>query len=171
MVANFPGIDPYVEDQGDWHDFHSRTITYFSDSVADGLPDRYLIQIEERIRLLERPTERGRRIRPDRMVERTRGAPASGGLAVTDEADPVTIPLPVFEAVRESYIENLRRSDQTILTVIELLSPDNTSGIGFYQHCGKRNTILGGQVHLVELDFLIGGHRLPVECPLPPGDA
>src|SRR5262249_54828459 len=34
----------------------------------------------------------------------------------------------------------------------------------------KRNALFYQQVHLVELDLLLGGRRMPVRGPLPPGD-
>ena len=34
----------------------------------------------------------------------------------------------------------------------------------------KRNALLHQDVHLVELDLLRGGQRLPLRDPLPPGD-
>ena len=57
MARRFPGIDPFLEAQGYWPDFHSRTITYCSDAIADALPDPYLVRIEERIHLVERSAE------------------------------------------------------------------------------------------------------------------
>jgi Protein of unknown function (DUF4058) len=171
MAAIFPGIDPYIEAQHYWPDFHSRTITYCSDFIADALPDRYLVRIEERIQLLERPPESARLIRPDLMIEQTRDFSTGAGVAVELEVEPITVPLPIFEAVREPYIEILQRSDRTLVTVIELLSPDNKSGVGFGQYLVKRNALLKRPVHLVELDFLVGGRRLPMQRPLPPGDA
>src|SRR5947209_4040757 len=79
-------------------------------------------------------------------------------------------PLPSLEVAREPYIEILRRSDRTVVTVIELLSPDNKSGAGCGQYLAKRDALLLSTVHVIELDFLIGGRRLPMGGPLPPGD-
>ena len=52
-----------------------------------------------------------------------------------------------------------------------MLSPDNKAGPGRGQYLAKRAVLLGSPVHLIELDFLVGGHRLPMGRPLPPGDA
>ena len=38
MPSPFPGIDPYLESQGYWPDFHQRFMTYCCDSLNDILP-------------------------------------------------------------------------------------------------------------------------------------
>jgi len=49
-------------------------------------------------------------------------------------------------------------------------SPTNKTGEGFSEYRAKRKTILLQKVHLVELDLLVGGNRLPLSRPLPPAD-
>ena len=56
------------------------------------------------------------------------------------------------------------------MTVIELLSPSNKRGEGFLQYKVKRNALLSTRVHLVEIDLLVGGERLPLKDALPAGD-
>lgn len=56
------------------------------------------------------------------------------------------------------------------MTVIELLSPTNKSGEGFYKYERKLRATIRQKVHFVEIDLLLGGQRLPMANPLPPGD-
>jgi hypothetical protein len=56
------------------------------------------------------------------------------------------------------------------VAILEMLSPANKTGEGFLDFCAKRLAILRQPVHLVELDLLVGGQRLPLSKPLPPGD-
>ena len=35
MPSPFPGIDPYLESQGYWPDFHARFITYCRDALNE----------------------------------------------------------------------------------------------------------------------------------------
>ena len=42
MPNPFPGIDPDVEGQLTWRDFHTAFLTYLRDAINDRLPDRYL---------------------------------------------------------------------------------------------------------------------------------
>jgi hypothetical protein len=46
-------MDPYLEDQGRWPDFHAGTITYCCDALNDCLPDDYVAQMGEEVRVDE----------------------------------------------------------------------------------------------------------------------
>src|SRR6266849_1603503 len=71
--------------------------------------------------------------------------------------------------VRETYIEILHRPDRTLVAVLELLSPANKEQPGRGTYLTKRNALLRQEVHLVELDRLMGGQRLPMRVSLPTG--
>jgi hypothetical protein len=76
----------------------------------------------------------------------------------------------LVEEARQARIRILHRPDRSLVTVVEMLSPANEAGDGFADFCAKRLAILRRKVHLVELDLLLGGRRLPLSKPLPPGD-
>src|SRR6266516_4533327 len=48
MKSPFPGMDPFVESCGLWGDFHLALIAKIMDSLADVVPDRYLVRGGER---------------------------------------------------------------------------------------------------------------------------
>ena len=54
--------------------------------------------------------------------------------------------------------------------LIELLSPSNKAEPGFSVYAKKRQELIRQPVHLVEIDFLLGGLRPPMGGPLPRGD-
>ena len=58
------------------------------------------------------------------------------------------------------------------MAVIELLSPANKprGRVGWREYLQKREEVLSSGTHLVELDLLRGGSRLPTVDPLPQGD-
>lgn len=171
MPSPFPGVDPYLESQGYWPDFHSRFITYWCDALADQLPTSYEVRIGERINLMEHGAERIRRFGPDLTVEhRQPSQPAGTPSPAVATLEPVTIPLVIEEETREAYIQILHRPDRTLVAVLELLSPSNKEEPGRGDYLAKRNAILRQNVHLVELDLLLGGQRLPLQAELPPGD-
>ena len=59
----------------------------------------------------------------------------------------------------------------SLVTVIELLSPDNKkTGQGRDDYLVKRAILLTQAVHLVEIDLLLGGRRLPMGGALPAGN-
>ncbi|MCI0680573.1 MAG: DUF4058 family protein [Gemmataceae bacterium] len=75
-----------------------------------------------------------------------------------------------LDGPKEAYIEILHRPDRSLVAVLELLSPANKEQPGRTEDLAKRRAILVQQVHLVELDLLLGGRRLPMQQPLPDGD-
>jgi hypothetical protein len=76
----------------------------------------------------------------------------------------------VLDPTRESYIEILHQPDRTLVAVLELLSPANKENPGRAHYLVRRDALLVQQIHLIELDLLLGGTRLPFRKPLPPGD-
>jgi hypothetical protein len=164
-------MDPYLEDPAFWPDFHARFVMYCCESIADRLPDDYEARIDEQINLLEWPAQRARRIRPDVEISDRCGGPAlNAAPAAVATLEPTTIPLVIEEEIRETHIEILHRPERTLVSVIELLSPTNKQGAGRSVYLAKRGALLLQDVHLIEVDLLLGGQRLPLEWELPPGD-
>jgi hypothetical protein len=171
MANPFPGVDPFLESQGYWPDFHVRFVNYWCEAIAERLPGNYEACMDERINLVELPAQTIKRIEPDVAVER-RGPsaptpPAPAGVALLE---PVTIPHLIEEEQRETYIEIVRRPSRTLVAVLELLSPAKKEEPGRSIFLAKRDALLRQKVHLVELDLLLSGQRLPLRDPLPPGD-
>ena len=171
MPSPFPGMDPYLEDPAFWADFHHRFVDCWCEAIADILPGSYEARLDETVNLLQLAPELIKVIFPDVAVSRGRRSSPTGhnGIA-TATLVPVTIPHAVFQEVRQAHIKILHRPDRSLVAVLELLSPANKTGKGFADYCAKRTAILQQKVHLVELDLLIGGERLPLLRPLPPGD-
>ena len=172
MARSFNGIDPYLEAQGYWRDFHNRFLTYCAEFLADALPANYEARIDEQMTLLSSGFEEVslRKAIPDVGILRSgqsESATATGSVATLE---PVTIELPVLEEVREAWIEIYRHPGRELITVIELLSPSNKEQPGRELYLAKRSALLIQQVHLVELDLLLSGQRLPMRRPLPKGD-
>jgi hypothetical protein len=177
MPNPFPGIDPYIEDQGRWPDFHGSFLTYCRDALNERLPEAYIAQMDEQVHLVRTPRGSAPLIRPDiavlrepRSESRFSGSKSTGGMATLE---PVTIPLETdfVEEVRETWIEIRQLPKLSLVTVIELLSPSNKVGNGREEYLHKRLNLIDQTVHIVELDFLIAGQRLPMRRPLPAGDA
>lgn len=74
--------------------------------------------------------------------------------------------------VREKYLTIRRVPTREVVTQIEMISPYNTQAgtEGHEAYLREREQILSSRSHLVELDLLRGGTRLPVASPLPPAD-
>jgi Protein of unknown function (DUF4058) len=173
MPSAFPGVDPFLEAQGYWEEFHWKYINYLPEALAEQIPDDYEVRIEERLSLVYEPDPAPRRkILPDVAVLRSSGAsrtkPAPSGTATLE---PVVLALPRYqlEEVSEPRIEIRRFPNRELITAIELLSPSNKQPPGDRLYYRMRLELLNQQVHLVELVFLIGGERLPMEDELPKG--
>src|SRR5713226_3523984 len=172
MNKLFPGMDPYLEDPAFWADYHLTFIGCWREAIADVLPEPYEARLDETIQLVPMSEEVIQLIYPDVAVSRTRKREklARRQDAATAVLEPVVIPHEMVEEVRQVRIQILHRPDRSLVTVVEMLSPSNKVGDGFADFCGKRLSVLQQKVHLVELDLLIGGRRLPLSEPLPPGD-
>ena len=175
MKSPFPGMDPYLEDQGRWPDFHSRLITYACDALSGGLPDDYVAQMGEEVRVVTWREGHDKLMRPDVAVVRPFGAIPSapaGGTAVATLAtlEPVAIPFAsAVDEVRDTWIELRRLPDERLVTAIEILSPTNKGSSGLPEYLDKRDRLREERVNLVEIDLLIAGRRLPMARPLPLG--
>lgn len=171
MSSPFPGMDPYIEAHESWPSFHNALIAGCAGALNERLPEDYVARIEERICLVY-PEEEPRGFRPDVSIGREETARARSGVEtgiVTIE--PVTIPMETrrLEEEKQTWIEVLRLPDLELVTVIEVLSPGNKSGPGRDDYLSKRAILADQPVHLVEIDLLLGGHRLPMKRPLPAG--
>ena len=154
MPSPFPGMDPYIEQMGDWVGFHNTFIVHCSELLNEVLPEQYVATTAARIHS-----------EPAAVV--------SAGAAATT-MQPVTLPQedPWADEVREAFIEIVRVPGEELVTTIELLSPTNKIG-GSPDRAAyllKRRQLLHDGVNVVDLDLLLSGERLPMLEPLPAGD-
>jgi hypothetical protein len=175
MTSPFPGMDPYIEDPAFWQDFHRSFVTYCRDALLDKLPDPYEARIDEQVRLINRPAGKDDLILPDVSVTHDRHS--RGGTAVVarpanvSSIEPIPNEMPFdAEQVRDAWIQIRLKRDRSLVTAIELLSPSNKAGVGYWDYRDKRINLLYRNANLVEIDLLLGGRRLDLRNPLPTGD-
>lgn len=176
MASPFPGIDPFVEDQ-EWSDFHSNFIVELQAQLVPRLEPKYFVRVERRIYVEhpaydeeQRPQQRIPVLSVHLGTGSTGAASSEGGTATL--AAPVECVVPMPEERRESYLLIKETDTHEVVTVLELLSPSNKriGGDGRREYLNKRDEVLRGATHLVELDLLRGGERLPIKPPVPVGD-
>ena len=172
MSSPFPGMDPYIESQGYWEDFHSALLGDCRRALTAVLPRNYGAFIEQRISLVDLSAETSRAYRPDIAVLHGDHGPTASGREALATLEPVTVPLALddLDEIRERWIEIKRLPDRSLVTVIEILSPTNKSGSGRIDYIEKRKQWIRQPVNVVEFDLLLGGHRLPMRGLLPTGD-
>ncbi len=167
MPSPFPGMNPYLEQSTVWHDFHETLLPTIREAITAQVRPRYVVKVDEHIYIHELPEQEERRLvgRDDLTVAHA-PVPAfeySAGGTATIEA-PVRVRLPEIDIERQSFLEIRDRDSGLVVTVIELLSPANKqAGPDREQYLRKRAQLLKSEVHLIEIDLLRGGPRLPLQ--------
>ncbi|MBY0396095.1 MAG: DUF4058 family protein [Thermoleophilia bacterium] len=165
MPCPFPGMDPFLEQDDVWQDFHGRFLAAAAEAIGPQVQPDFIVKLQTHLYVRELPEE------PRRFVGRADLAVASGGHPLRDAGPgvglaeaPATVRLPALDVVREHYIEIRDRRSRDLVCVIELLSPSNKRpGPDREQYLAKRRQVLGGPAHLVEIDLLRGGVPMPAE--------
>ncbi len=172
MPSPFPGMDPFIESQGYWQDFHSALLGDCRRALTAVLPRNYGAFIEQRITLVDLSEEPPQAYRPEIAVLRDDQGPKASGRRAMATLEPITVPLALddLDEIRERWIEIRRLPDRSLVTVIEILSPANKTGSGRMEYLEKRKQWINQPVNIVEIDLLSGGHRLPMRAALPFGD-
>jgi hypothetical protein len=166
-------MNPYLEQEDVWSDFHLRFIATAAEAIGPQVRPAYIVKVDRYVyvhelpegdqMLLGRPDIYLAEARPDQIKSE---ADVSTALAAPARAR--LVPLTITE--RQAFIEIRDGTDRRLITAIELLSPSNKEhGSDRDQYLAKRNRYLDGDVHLVEIDLLRGGPRLPLH-PQPKGD-
>lgn len=166
MPSIFPGMDPFIEAQK-WSGFHHQLISELTQILVSMLRPRYQVDPEERI-YVETAAPELLSYRADLAVSRgANEVPGPAGAALL-EIEPTTyfLPMPVEE--REPYLVIRKTETREVVAVIELLSPTNkrAGSDGRKEYLNKRLEILRTRAHLIEIDLLLGGERLPTDRPL-----
>jgi len=105
-------------------------------------------------------------IYPDVGVAKTApGAPGGAGMVIAPAPLTLTTVMPV--RVPHVAIEIRDIQNRELVTVIEVLSPVNKRGDGYKSYLAKRQNLLLSTAHLLEVDLLRRGERLPMRQPLP----
>ena len=167
MPSPFPGMDPFLETPGYWQDVHSGFPLAAKAQLTPQMPPGHFAIAETEIYIHEPSADERRRLlgKPDSGVGVSAGAgkaPTAGGTALA--APPARRRLPSVYEETVKRIEIRDKFGDDVISVIELLSPVNKirHRDAYLQ---KRAAILDSPVHLVEIDLLRAGERLPVLDP------
>lgn len=172
MPSPFPGMDPYLEAFNYWEDFHDSFLPFIRNALRGGIPEAYSVFIQERVTSISVPDRQRTQTVPDVGVTSAPAYQPRGGVTTlpATEFGPAVLEHDLEEFETETYLEITRRADRQLVTVIELLSPSNKTSPDAQVYLAKRAGFLRQYVHLVEMDLLMRGTRLPMRGPLPPAD-
>jgi hypothetical protein len=169
MPSPFPGMDPYLEGAL-WTTFHFAFGAEIVRQLAPRLRPRYLVLPVERF-VIDTFDDIAitANIYPDVGVAKsTRETPAS--YASSSVSSPLHLATVIPEAVPHVAIEIRDTANRQLVTAIEILSPTNKRADGRMEYLAKRRQILLSTTHLLEIDLLRQGRRLPMRDPLPPAE-
>lgn len=163
MASPFPGMNPYLEQDTVWSDFHHGFCSVLKRALVPLVQPACFVKIDEHIYIHEEG-ERELIGRADvAFTRRHRDASNGSTSAVLDAPVIVQVSGAPFEE-RVPYVEIFDKRLRQVVTLIELLSPANKrKGSDREQFLGKRRQVLGSEVNYVEIDLLRGGPRLPID--------
>ena len=165
MPSPFPGMNPYLEQADVWHDFHQSWVPRARDLLTEQVRPRYIVKVEEHLYIHE-PSAAERFLvgQADVVLAKRGTASRSRRFANALQAPASCQVVAQIDVQRQSYLEIRDRQSRELVTVIELLSPSNKKrGPDREQYLAKRLQVLGSLAHLVEIDLLRGGPRMPLK--------
>jgi hypothetical protein len=171
-------MDPYLEAHAIWPSLHTRFMTMFADLLTPQLAPNYIADLETQIVIdrIDDDTDgethsRKGTVSPDVAVMRS-GSASDRVVAVEESFSvPLRLRLPMTVERRLTTLRILRSAGETLVSVIELLSPVNKRpGQKRRDYLAKRATYIESSVHFIEIDLFRRWPRMPLEGPLPPCD-
>ncbi len=170
MASPFPGMDPYLE--GDlWQEFHETLAGAIRAQIMPQLAPKYVALLAKRY-VIDRPAlgifapPSARIIYPDVHVVAERAAGYRTAPGVTTATLELTSPMLDETPVLSVEIRDV--AERRLVTIIEILSPVNKRGQGMQEYLDRRLELMQTATHLLEIDLLTAGYRIPLEGDLPP---
>lgn len=167
MPSPFPGMDPYLEGAL-WTTLHHGIGTEIVRQLAPKLRPRYIALPVERfvMDMSSSVSVTTASVYPDVSVAEAH--PQVGAQAETATVSgPLRLATVMPEAIPHVSVEIRDTSQRQLVTAIEILSPTNKRGEGRREYLTKRQRILLSDVHLMEIDLLRTGERVPMQQALP----
>lgn len=166
-------MDPYIEFCGLWGDFHQKLISEIERALSTTLPERYVVRTGERSYIdyvnSQQELQTSSQFTPDvKVLALTPDKEELDGTTAVAEDNPAVVTMHglVETEFHEAYLDIFEIDPQRrLVTSIEVLSPANKrfASAGWIQYERKRQVFLRGLAHLVEIDLLRRGRRMPME--------
>ncbi len=152
MPSPFPGMDPYLEGEL-WQEFHETLAGAIRAQLMPRLTPKYVALLAKRY-TLDRPALGMFGAPPE--TPSTAPMQGQGGIAAP------AVELPSFLEAPQLSVEIRDVAERRLVTVIEILSPANKYGDGAREYLDRRTDLLRTETHLLELDLLRQGARIPL---------
>jgi hypothetical protein len=163
-------MDPYIEWPEVWSDFHGGIATEIRAVLNQKLRPRYVARMTPYVTYESIEIAETTGIRPDVGLWQPQPPPKTLRESSTTFTPPVAESEIAYEVPLRLYTVEIREVDtMQLVTAIEILSPVNKKR-GHDAHSDylrKRRDLFRSSANLIEIDFLRGGERLPLEKPVP----
>jgi hypothetical protein len=167
MPSPFPGMDPYLEGSLSTS-VHTALAVEIARQLNRRLSTRYVALTTRRF-VMETPEESEiviGEIYLDVAVARAGKADEGRGIAGMVAA-PLRMATLIRTPIPHVTVEIRDVEQRQLVTVIEILSPTNKRGDGYTEYLDRRDRILRSTTHLIEVDLLRKGRRVPMRGKLP----
>lgn len=174
MPSPFPGMGPWLEGS-EWASVHTALSVEIARQLGPLLRPRYVARPMRRFSVND-PADSAVDVAdayPDVSVHRSEHrvgeAPATTHAVSRDRTPDLPLRLQTTLVSDEpQYTVEIRDvANRSLVTAIEVLSPSNKRGQGCADYVDKRQRILRSRAHLMEIDLLRQGRRVPMRDPLP----
>jgi hypothetical protein len=159
-------MDPYLE-ESDWVSVHVYLGVEIARYLSPLLRPKYYVRAEKVYMLSSASDDEFEYRRPDVSIRSSRTRSDKLGAATGLMEPPLHVALPMPKSIPQVTVEIRDREEKSLVTAIEILSLTNKRGTGREEYLVKRNRMLASGAHLMELDFLRQGARMPTVAPLP----
>lgn len=160
-------MDPYLESPDIWPDLHDRLMNIYAEQLSPLLAPKYTAELHPQIIIerIEDDSALSMEAEPDIAIIKPNPFRLSTlTMNIVEDDVPLLLREPTSIRTRVVTIEIRRRSDEQLVTAIELLSPVNKRpGPKRQAYLKKRRAYLASHVHLVEIDLLRKYPRMPLE--------
>ena len=129
MASIFPGMDPYLEQEGTWSDFHTTFFMTIRKRLNATLPPGFVARIDRYIWIHE-PEAKDRILlgKPDVYVAES-GHDKKGEKVGALVKTPAVAILPAIRREGERYLKVLDLQQRRVVTVVEILSPRTSNPV------------------------------------------
>jgi hypothetical protein len=166
MASPFPGMDPYLE--GDlWTSFHAIFATKIVEHLIPKLIPRYVALPHKRYIVVTPGEEEDPGNRYPDIAVRQSGNGRKKEAEGRGASAPLLIATIMSEPVPHTWVEIREPKKRKLVTAIEILSPTNKKGKARDEYLEKRDQYLHSKAHLMEIDLVREGRRLPMKKNLP----
>jgi hypothetical protein len=169
MPSPFPGMDPYLEGS-EWTSVHVEFSSEIARQLAPKVQPKYIVRTARRF-VTEMPEDviiATGDIYPDVSLSEATDQGLMKGEKIAAASAPLQLATVMPARIPHITVEIRDVANRELVTAIEVLSPTNKRGEGYQEYLDKRRRLLYSTAHLLEIDLLRQGQRVPMQQPLPP---